>query len=64
MTFPELSCVRLTRAVPDQGLAAGARGTVVYVGAHGGTYEVEFVDPDTGRTIAVVTLADADLRPA
>ena len=52
----------LFRDVADVGLAAGTVGPVVGVYGNGG-YEVEFVDSDTGDTIAVVTLSEQDLRP-
>lgn len=48
--FPEHSSVTLLRDLPAEGLAAGA-----------GAYEVEFFSPD-GQTVAVVTVAEADLQ--
>lgn len=66
MTFPELSCVRLGRDLPEHQLPAGALGTVVGVWRPGDpqtTYEVEFLDSD-GRTIGVLTLSREDLEPA
>ena len=57
----EHSRVRLRRAVPQEGLEAGAKGTVVHVYNDGAGYEVEFV---AGRkTPAVVTLEPSDLEP-
>ncbi len=57
----ELQRVALVGAVPDAGLVAGAVGTVVGDYGNGG-YEVEFTDAD-GHTLAVQTLAEADIRP-
>lgn len=58
----ELDSVVLTRDVPESGLAEGDVGTVVH--RYGGRerYEVEFVTGG-GRTVAVLTLDAADLRP-
>lgn len=58
----ELDTVALTRDLPEQGLARGDLGTVVHVYQDGRAYEVEFTTL-TGRTIAVVTLEPADVRP-
>lgn len=60
--FAEHQLVRLTRALPGVGLAVGAVGAVVGVYGNGGGYEVEFTD-NTGATIAVTTVSEADLRP-
>jgi len=60
--LPEHSRVRVKRALPAEGVAAGAVGTVVHVYAGGAGYEVEFV---AGRpSPAVVTLSADDLEPA
>jgi uncharacterized membrane protein len=59
MAYADLDRVALTR--DTAGLIAGAVGTVVGVYGSGG-YEVEFLDPD-GRTLAVLTLDDTDIRP-
>lgn len=57
----ERARVRLRRAVPQHGLAVGAKGTVVHVYDEGAGYEVEFV---AGRkTPAVATLEPDDLEP-
>lgn len=59
--FREHEVVALRHDVPSEGLAAGDRGTIVYVydRSH---FEVEFMTPD-GWTIAVVTLgADSIAR--
>lgn len=66
MNPQEFDVVRLTRALPDHGLPAGAEGTVVkdyteHSGADApAAYEVEFNNPD-GFPRAVVTVAREDL---
>jgi hypothetical protein len=60
MSYADLDRVALLRDA--EGLSAGAVGTVVGVYPAGG-YEVEFLGPE-GRTLAVLTLGDADIRPA
>lgn len=57
----DLDRVALTRALPEFKLSAGDIGTVVHVYEGGKAYEVEFVSLQ-GRTLAVETLLDADLR--
>lgn len=59
----EYDVVRLTRAIPEHGLALGTQGAVVLVhNAAPPHFEVEFCDP-SGRTIALLTLgADAIQR--
>jgi hypothetical protein len=59
MAYAELDRVALTR--DTAGLAAGAVGTVVGVYGNGGL-EIEFLDQD-GRTLAVLTLGEDDIRP-
>lgn len=60
LVFAEHEIVALVHAVPQVGLSAGVLGCVV--GSYGnGGYEVEFTGPD-GRTLAVVTLGESDLR--
>ena len=57
----EYDVVKLRVAKPEHGLAAGALGAILVV--HKATkpaYEVEFCDSN-GRTIVLLTLADADL---
>lgn len=57
----ELDTVVLDIDLPEHGLCRGDVGTVVL--AHDGSgYEVEFVTLD-GSTIAVVSLASAEVRP-
>jgi hypothetical protein len=60
--FEELESVVLTRDIPDSGLNEGDVGTVVHRYGNGEGYEVEFVAGE-GRTVAVLTLNRADLRP-
>jgi hypothetical protein len=58
----EHDCVVLTMNVPDEGLEAGAVGTVVYIHKGGEGYEVEFMTL-TGETVAIVTLLAGQVRP-
>lgn len=58
----ELDVVRLRRDRPEDGLAAGAKGTVVLVYPGGRDYEVEFLD-DEGWTIAVCTVSADEVVP-
>jgi hypothetical protein len=58
----ELDVVTLTAALPDEGLGAGAIGTVVHVFHTPNTaFEVEFVDDD-GTTTAMATLTRDQFR--
>ena len=57
----ELETVILTRDIPESGLRAGDVGAVVHRYAGGTGYEVEFVTGE-GRTVAVLTLSEGDLR--
>lgn len=58
--YTEHELVVLTRDLPHEGLITGDVGTVV--GSYGnGGYEVEFTTAD-GHTLAVATLAEADIR--
>ncbi len=59
MAYADLDRVALLR--DTAGLAAGAVGTVVGVYGSGGGYEIEFLDQD-GRTLAVLTLGEDDIR--
>jgi hypothetical protein len=60
----ELDVVTLTTDLPDDGLQAGATGTVVHIFHRPYTaYEVEFTDSD-GITVAIVTLTVDQIRPA
>jgi len=58
----ELDTVVLKRDLPDEGLRAGDLGAVVHLYDTAEAYEVEFVRAD-GRTVALVTLTPADVRP-
>lgn len=56
--------VELKAALPEEGLAAGAVGTIVHVFQTPETaYEVEFADED-GRTICTAALTPDRIRPA
>jgi hypothetical protein len=57
----ELDTVVLTHDVNEHGLKQGDVGAVVHCYSDGAAYEVEFVTGG-GSTIAVLTLAAADLR--
>jgi hypothetical protein len=58
----ELDTVVLKHDVPEHGLQQGDVGTVVHVYAEGHGFEVELATGD-GSTVAVLTLASADVRP-
>ncbi len=58
----ELDTVVLTRDVPEPGLKKGDVGAVVHRYAEGRAFEVEFVTAE-GKTVAVLTLTEADIRP-
>jgi hypothetical protein len=64
--FEEYQVVRLSRAIPEEGLSAGARGTVLMVHPQRPEspreYEVEFMDEE-GATLALLTLAEDQLEP-
>jgi hypothetical protein len=60
----ELDVVRVRRALPEHGIAAGATGTVLLVHDAAGrprAYEVEFSDSD-GVTLAMVVLEQSDIE--
>jgi hypothetical protein len=61
MRLREYDVVRLRRALPEQGLPAGAIGAVVMVLDDPPAYEVEFCDAD-GATLVLTRLAAADLE--
>ena len=61
MRFQELDTVVLARDVPEYGLRSGDLGAVVGVYEPDGL-DVEFITA-SGRTEAVVTLTDHDVRP-
>jgi hypothetical protein len=60
MKFKELQTVVLNRDLPEQRLMKGDLGAVVQIHAPDGL-EVEFVSA-SGRTEALVTLKEADVR--
>ena len=62
MPFRELDTVVLVRDLPEAGLRAGDLGAVVQVYGGEDRSEVEFVTA-SGHTLALQTLAAADLRP-
>lgn len=57
----EHDCVVLTKSLPEENLEAGDIGTVVHIHEAGAAYEVEFMTL-TGETVAIVTLASAQVR--
>ncbi len=57
-----LDVVELTVDLPEEGLQAGAVGTVVHIFREPSlAYEVEFADND-GRTIAMLPLTSEQIR--
>ena len=60
--FNELDTVVLSRDLKEHDLTRGDVGTVVHVYAENKAYEVEFVTGE-GKTIAVLTLTQSDIRP-
>jgi hypothetical protein len=58
----ELDRVVLTKDVAEYGLREGDIGTVVHCYPDGAAYEVEFVAA-SGRTVAVLTLENGEVRP-
>jgi len=61
MRYKALDTVVLDRDMPDHGLRRGDLGAVVHVNGPD-SLEVEFVTA-SGRTAALVTVTEADLRP-
>ncbi len=59
--FNELDTVVLAHDLKDQKLTRGDVGTVVHCYSGGKAYEVEFVTGE-GKTVAVVTLEQSDIR--
>lgn len=57
-----LDAVVLTHDIPEHGLKQGDVGAVVHCYEGNGTFEVEFVTAE-GKTVAVLTLKESDLRP-
>jgi hypothetical protein len=62
MKIKEHDCVVLTADLAGEGLQAGDVGTVVHIHKGGSAYEVEFTTLD-GRTLAVATVKNSQLRP-
>jgi hypothetical protein len=58
----ELDLVVLTHDSAEHGLLEGDLGTIVHCYTDGQAWEVEFVTAE-GRTVAVLTLTRADVRP-
>lgn len=58
----EHDLVVLTRDLTQQNLVMGDIGTIVHSYPAGNAWEVEFMAAD-GRSIAVLTLTEADIRP-
>ena len=58
----ELDTVALTHDVDEFGLKQGDIGAVVHCYKDGAAFEVEFVTAE-GKTIALLTLDRADIRP-
>ena len=58
----ELDTVVLTRDIDEYGLKQGDIGTVVHCYSDSAAFEVEFVTAE-GRTIALLALDQADIRP-
>ncbi len=58
----ELDSVVLTKELPEHNLTVGDIGTVVHRYEEEGAAEVEFLNA-AGKTIAVVTLNQNDIRP-
>ncbi len=58
----ELDTVALTRDIDEYGLKQGDIGAVVHCYRDGAAFEVEFVTAE-GKTIALLTLDQADIRP-
>ena len=59
----ELDLAALTEDLPEHGLKAGDVGTVVHVHEPGVAYIVEFISAE-GKTVAVITVAQEQVRPA
>jgi len=60
--FQELDAVVLKRDIQEYGLKQADIGAVVHCYNDGAAFEVEFVTAD-GKTIALLTLDEADIRP-
>ena len=60
--FRKLDAVVLTHDIDEHGLKQGDVGAVVHCYRDGAAFEVEFVTAE-GRTIALLTLTQVDIRP-
>lgn len=58
----ELDTVVLTHDIEDYKLRRGDIGAVVHCYKDGAAFEVEFVTAE-GKTVALLTLTQADIRP-
>ena len=58
----ELDTVVLTHSIKEHGLEGGDIGAVVHCYPEGTAFEVEFVTAE-GKTIALLTLDETDVRP-
>jgi hypothetical protein len=58
----EFDTVVLTHDIQEYGLRQGDIGAVVHRYEDGAAFEVEFVTAE-GKTVAVLTLSQADVRP-
>jgi hypothetical protein len=62
MPMEELDTVVLSHDIEEHCLKQGDVGAIVHCYRDGEAYEVEFVTAE-GKTIAVLTLSSADIRP-
>jgi len=60
--FHELDTVVLSHDIKEYNLTRGDVGAIVHCHAGNKAYEVEFITGE-GKTIAVFTLANQDIRP-
>ena len=58
----ELDTVVLSHDIEEHGLKQGDIGAVVHCYSDGAAFEVEFVTAE-GKTVALLTLTQADIRP-
>jgi hypothetical protein len=58
----ELDTVALAHDIDQYGLKQGDLGAVVHCYGDGAAFEVEFVTAE-GKTVAVLTLTEKDVRP-
>jgi|GEM_PF-2480412 len=60
MIYAELSLVKTTRPIPEQGLCKGAVGTVLVMHADGAGYEVEFAETTNPSSVVTVHAEDVE----